>query len=99
MAHGKVVVGTKGNSFEQLIKDEESGFLCESENPESLMETINKVVTLDDFQRKNIGERAKKRITKLRPEKVVTQLLSYYKEQRRILLNGLAKTPLRGKES
>jgi len=78
MALKKIVIGAKGSSFEQLIIDGENGFLCESENPESLMKTIDKVMVLDPLKMKAIGEKAKERTNELRPEKVVKQLLEYY---------------------
>jgi glycogen(starch) synthase len=78
MAHGKVVVGPRGNSFDQLIIDGESGFLFENESIRSLMGKIDEVMALDSNQRNKIGVMAKKRIEELNPAQVVVQLLNYY---------------------
>ena len=80
MAHKRVVIGTLGTSFEQLVKDGESGFLCKRDDPSDLMRVLEKVLNLSDQQRSEIGDRAFDRIWELRPEKLVKQLIDYYKE-------------------
>jgi glycogen synthase len=79
MAHGKVVVGTRGTGFEQLIVEGESGILCDPGNPPSLLEAMERAIGLSDRERQTIGERARERIADLRPEKAVTRLTSFYK--------------------
>lgn len=78
MALGKVVIGTLGASFEQLIEDGNSGFLIERENEKKLIDTIRYVYGLPDEQRKEIGKRAQKRIEEMCPEKILAQLLQFY---------------------
>lgn len=79
MAHRCVVIGTRGTSYEQLLSDGESGFLCERGNPASLIETVDKALRLSDAERTKMGEKAAERIDALRPEAVVEQLLSFYR--------------------
>jgi glycosyltransferase involved in cell wall biosynthesis len=78
MAHRKVVIGTKDTSFEQLIIDGVSGFLCEKDNPADLLRTIEKTLVLSNHEMIRIGEKAYERILKLQPEIVVAELINYY---------------------
>lgn len=78
MSLGKIVVGTKNTSFEQLIDDEKSGYLSEPANPENLLNTIENAMKTDDEKLKRISDNACKRIEILKPEIVVKQLVEYY---------------------
>ncbi|MDP2645939.1 MAG: glycosyltransferase family 4 protein [Desulfobacterales bacterium] len=80
MAYGKIVIGTKNTSFEQLIEDGRSGFLFEIDNEKALLAMIEKTLNLTDDEKKRIGTRAKERIDLLKPEIVVRQLLKVYQE-------------------
>jgi glycosyltransferase involved in cell wall biosynthesis len=80
MAHRRVVIGTRGASFEQLIVDGESGFLCPIADADSLLEATEHALHLTDAQRQQMGERAWERVQELRPEKVVNELLRFYEE-------------------
>lgn len=80
MAHRRVIVGTWGTSFEQLLVDGESGYLCEPDNPSSLFETIGKALSLTDAGRKAMGDRAWERVHELRPEKAVARLVAFYRK-------------------
>ena len=79
MALGKIVIGTKGASFEQLIDDGENGFLIERENEDELILKVNEVLRLDSLERKNIGEKAKKRIEAMEPMLIKESLIDLYK--------------------
>lgn len=78
MALGKVVIGTFGASFEQLIENGNSGFLVERENEKELIDMIQYVYGLSDKERNEIGKKAQIRIEAMRPEKIVAQLLQLY---------------------
>jgi glycosyltransferase involved in cell wall biosynthesis len=80
MAHRRVVIGTRGTAFEQLLEDGASGLLCEPGDPASLVEAVEKALRLSDGEREKMGERAAERIRALRPEIVVEQLLSFYRD-------------------
>jgi glycosyltransferase involved in cell wall biosynthesis len=75
----KVVIGTAGASFEQLIEDGISGFLAKPNNSASLLKTVERAITLSEKDKMIIGENAKQRINKLAPEVVVKKLIRYYK--------------------
>ncbi len=80
MAHSKIVIGTLGNGFEQLINDGDSGFLIKVDNHKQLLETINKVLSLSQEEKKRIENNALQRVELLKPEKVVVQLIDFYKK-------------------
>ncbi len=76
----RVVIGTKGNGFEQLISDGVSGFLVTVDDAMELLSSTKRVLALSDDERNRIGDRAYARIEQLKPEKVVTQLIDFYGE-------------------
>ncbi len=79
MDYQKIVIGTDGASYEQLITDGKNGFLFEMGNADSLLEAMQKVMELDNREKEKIGCNAKKRIKRLYPEYSIPQLLHYYK--------------------
>jgi glycosyltransferase involved in cell wall biosynthesis len=80
MAFNRIVVGTYGTSFEQLIDDGISGFLCQPGSREGLNMCIDKVLCLTDTEKSTIGLQAAKRIERLHPDVVVHQLIQYYEK-------------------
>ena len=80
MAMGKVVIGTDKASFEQLIDNRSSGFLCERDNAESYLIAVNEALMLSEKERMQMGERARERIQKLAPDIIYTQYLNYYQK-------------------
>jgi len=82
MGLGKVVIGTKGTSFEELIKDGVNGFLVD---PNSQFALADKLISAWVDPRLNqMAAAAKQRMHEFAPEKTVASLLTYYSE----LLNG-----------
>jgi glycosyltransferase involved in cell wall biosynthesis len=80
MAHGKIVVGTHDTGFEQLIHDGVSGFLCERDNPGSLVDAINQVLKLEKEKKISIENSARERIRFLHPQFVVNDHIEFYKK-------------------
>jgi glycosyltransferase involved in cell wall biosynthesis len=78
MSLGKIVVGTRGASFDQLIDDGESGFLCEIDDRKSLLAAIERALATDDADA--IGARARARIEELRPDLAGARLVEAYEE-------------------
>ncbi|MDD3205473.1 MAG: glycosyltransferase family 4 protein [Lachnospiraceae bacterium] len=78
MALGKVVIGTNGTSFEQLIVDGKSGLLSILNDAESLYQKIEQAINLSEVEKEEMQERAKERIAELAPDKVVGKLIRYY---------------------
>ncbi len=78
MYHEKVVIGTDGASFEQLITHGENGLLCKIGDSQDLFEKMQSVGTMSLSQKRRIGKLAKQRIDKLKPECVVKKLVQLY---------------------
>ena len=74
----KVVIGTLGRSFEQLITHGDNGFLCEPGDINSLLTMMSLVASLTDSELAIMGEKAHERIQQLNPENVVDKLVKIY---------------------
>ena len=74
----KIVIGSQGASFEQLIDDEKSGLLCQAGNAESILIAVEKLMSLSDEQIKNMEQKAYERSLRLSPDVIVPQVLDYY---------------------
>ena len=79
MALGRVVIGTRGASFEELIEDGQSGFLVEREDPAGLARAIRAALDLNEVDRERIGRRAKERISAFGPAETIPVLEAYYR--------------------
>ncbi|RLB60736.1 MAG: hypothetical protein DRH08_14955, partial [Deltaproteobacteria bacterium] len=77
MLHGKVVVGTRNASFDELITDGVNGILCEPGNPSSLEQAVERVLTLSPEIRRNMENAARARIAELSPSKIIPRIVSY----------------------
>lgn len=78
MACRRVVIGTRGASFEQLIEDEVNGFLAPIDSPAGLLSIVEKVLSLPESEKLKLGERAANRIEALRPEVAINRLVALY---------------------
>lgn len=78
MALGRPVIGTYGASFEELITDEETGFLVAMNEVEALRDRI--ISAWSHPRRREIGEAARLKSLEFAPERTVTQLVNYYRE-------------------
>lgn len=78
MYFGKVVVGTDGASFEQLITDGNNGLLCKPNNSQDLLLKMNQAALMSNEEKQQMGTLAQKRIDRLRPEVAVQNLVRYY---------------------
>lgn len=74
----RVVIGTDGTSFEQLIDDGKSGLLCVPGDAGSLLNKMNVAAGMNEQQKGEMGQKARKRIDRLAPEYTVKMLLHYY---------------------
>lgn len=74
----KIVIGSRGASFEQLITDGESGILCQAGNAKSIVKAVDKLMTLSPNEIKKMEQKAYERSLILSPEKIVPQVLDYY---------------------
>ena len=74
----RVVIGTDGASFEQLIKHGDNGLLCKIGDPQDLLEKMQMAVSMNALEKIRMGRRARARIEKLDPKYVVRKLLRLY---------------------
>lgn len=74
----RVVIGTDGASYEQLIDNGKSGLLCIPGDSKSLLDKMNEAAAMDDAQKAEMGKRAKERIDRLAPEIAIHKLIRYY---------------------
>ena len=82
MGLGKVVIGTNGASFEELITDGVDGFLVCPDDPVALADKL--IAAWKNPRLNEISAAAKKRMQDFAPEQTITSLLAYYAE----VLNG-----------
>ena len=75
----RVVIGTDGTSYEQLIDDGKNGMLCEPGNADSLLQKMNNAAAMSLQEKEKMGKNANKRIERLKPEIAVEKLIRYYK--------------------
>ncbi len=78
MGNGKIVIGTRGNGFEQLITHGENGFLVNVDDGAGLLENINNALNLPPEKLASMQDNARKRIELLNPELIVAQLTGFY---------------------
>lgn len=78
MANEKIVIGTYGNGFEQLIEDTKNGFLITVDDHKKLLEKIHIVLALSPDVKQKIELEAKKRIADLDPSIVLAELVNFY---------------------
>lgn len=74
----KIVIGTKGASFEQLITHEKNGLLCRIGDSNDLLEKMQMAVSMSKEKKLSMGKLAKKRIDRLKPEYTTKKLLKLY---------------------
>jgi glycosyltransferase involved in cell wall biosynthesis len=72
MALGRTLVGTYGTSFDEMLIDEETGFLVPPGNIEALADKVNAVWMRDDLDR--IGGRACESVAKFHPDVTIPLL-------------------------
>lgn len=78
MAMEKIVIGTMGASFEQLIKHKINGLLIKRDSVKGLQKAIKYILHLDDLQKREMEMNAARTIERLAPEKIYKKLLLFY---------------------
>jgi Glycosyltransferase len=76
MGLGKIVIGTYGASFEQLIRHKDNGILIKRDSPKALLKAIDYLMELTEEESIKMGEKAKERVAKMSPEIIYGQLIS-----------------------
>lgn len=78
MYFSKIVIGTEGASFEQLITSGHNGLLCKVGDSKDLLEKMRIVINLEETEKQLMEQKAHDTIRRLRPEYVVKKLLRFY---------------------
>lgn len=78
MYFGRVVIGTDGTSYEQLIQDGVNGLLCKPKDSDDLLDKMNKAAAMGRAEKSGMGINAKKRIERMAPDYTIKKLLRYY---------------------
>lgn len=80
MGNEKIVIGTYGASFEQLIRHKKNGLLIRKNSPSALIKAIDYLMNMTDVQRREMEKEAGKRVELMSPERIYNQLISFYQE-------------------
>ncbi|MBA2611547.1 MAG: glycosyltransferase family 4 protein [Bacteroidetes bacterium] len=80
MANKKIVIGTKGNGFDQLINDGENGFVIDVDDHLALLEKINIVLNMSLEEKILMEDLSLKRSESLQPDIVLNSLLQLYSD-------------------
>jgi glycosyltransferase involved in cell wall biosynthesis len=80
MALGRVVIGTHGASFDQVIEDGVSGFLVSQEDDRELASCMERVWRMSPEERDRIGSRAARSLDRMRPEAAIAPLIDLFEE-------------------
>ena len=78
MGLGKIVIGSRGASFEQLIEDGKNGFLCNANDYKSIITSVDKLMKLSDNDIQNMDKCAGERIKRLSMDNIGTKIIEYY---------------------
>ena len=80
MELGKIVISTYKSGISQMIKEGYNGFLVEQNNPDALVDKIQKVIALPYEEKRRISENAIKRTQKMNPDKFYEYMMKYYQK-------------------
>lgn len=80
MSFGKLVIGTRGASFEEFIIDGKSGILVEPGNVDQLRGAMETVWNMGEKELEEIGRAARDRILRLNPNVMCACLEEYYRK-------------------
>lgn len=80
MGVGRVVIGTYGASFDQLIENKESGILIQRDSPRELVEAVRYVMSMSEEERAQMGQKAILRIQRMKPEIIYNELMEFYQD-------------------
>ena len=80
MALKRIVIGTEGASFDQLIGHGVSGFLVSQSDDEDLSARMEQVWRMDAGARELIGTAASLSLERLKPENAIRRLVAFYEE-------------------
>ncbi len=80
MSFGKVVIGTRGASFDELIEDGVSGLLVPRDDPASLADAMERLWRMTESERQRIGAAALAQLTAFDPQQACQRLEAYFED-------------------
>lgn len=80
MELGKIVISTQKSGVSQLIKDGYNGFLVEQNSPKAIVEKVQEVLALPDEKKKQVANRAVRRIQRMNQDNFYRYMMGYYQE-------------------
>ncbi len=80
MAMGKIVIGTEGASFEQLIDHRVSGFLCKRDNPDSFMQAVEEALSMNEAAKRKMELEAARQVKRLAPDTIYRKYYDFYQK-------------------
>lgn len=80
MGLGKIVIGTYGASYDQLIKNKKNGLLIKRDSPKALIKAVDYLMAMTDEERLDMEQKAKERVAQMSPDIIYEQLISFYQD-------------------
>ncbi len=80
LAMNKIVIATKGVSFEQLIEDRVSGFLCNSDDSDDFLQAVEEALDMGEESRRQMEAEAAKKIADFAPDVIYEKYLAFYQK-------------------
>ena len=80
MGLGKIVIGTYGASYEQLIRHKKSGLLIKRDSPRALIKAIRYLASMTPKMREEMEQLATKRIDDMQPDIIYEKVIRLYEE-------------------
>lgn len=79
MSLGAIVVSTDAGGTKEIIHDGSDGFLVPRKSPERLADALERALTLDEKQKREMKERARNEIRKnYNPRLIATQMIAFF---------------------
>jgi glycosyltransferase involved in cell wall biosynthesis len=77
---GRVVVGARGASFDEILEDGEDGILVDAGRPDELRRGLERVMDMSGPERARMGERAREKAARLfDPDPLMNRLVDRYR--------------------
>ena len=80
MAKGCVIVGTRGQGIDGIVKHGENGFLCKARDVDGLADVIKTIVALPKEQLKQISQKAVSTANDMTDRKVAERYIKVFNE-------------------
>ena len=80
LALGKPLVGTLGASFEQIIENNKNGFLCQINDPKSIVDSINQFLAMPEKDKVEMGRLAAESMKRMSGNNISDHLVKFYQK-------------------